>query len=161
MSSQIKVQSPSCILHLHFPPLFVWSQIKAPSCSLHLHSPPPCPHPTKIVKVVHRLCYIFDMHTCGSRGMSKTGETKSAGDKCIALPQTAKALEQRLESFEILILCDCGVHCQVFSFSVRLASIVRRSKGAQTCHSVADGCDAAVFGWQRVKGQKSLRPLLV
>ena len=94
VSSQIKVQSPSCILHLHFPPLFVWSQIKAPSCSLHLHSPPPCPHPTKIFKVVHRLCYIFDIHTCGSRGMSKTGETKSAGDKCIALPQTAKASER-------------------------------------------------------------------
>ena len=66
--------------------------LHSPACLLHLHSPPPCPHPTKMLKVVRRMRCGFEMQTSGPRD-DVTGRRKAqAEDKYIA-HQKAAALE--------------------------------------------------------------------
>ena len=95
-------QCASYMCHQFVSPRF--RVLHSPACLLHLHSPPPCPHPTKMLKVVRRMRCGFEMQTSGPRD-DVTGRHKAqAEDKYIA-HQKAAALELKTRGWILQVTC--------------------------------------------------------
>ena len=109
--------------------------LHSPACLLHLHSPSPCPHPTKMLKVVRRMRCGFEMQTSGPRD-DVTGRHKAqAEDKYIAPQKGSTGIDnpglnlashlQRYGFFALLTFKSLHLVCP----------LCQQSKAADTCHA--------------------------